>query len=366
MTRLASVTGLDCLGYPVAAAIRPRSLNLSVSFGKGPTQELAALSALMEAAELYFSEVPPHPTITSCYRDLEEGAALHPRTLKPMDPESELASVPLEWVRGKCLRTGRAVLVPWEIISMDYSLAARETRRRLEFGATGLAAGFDEATAQLHGLYEVVERDSHNAWNIASDDDRAETLVDLRSVECGETRKLIKIACSAGLSTLAWDMTGRSRIPCYLVELLDLGQGAATRYVQGAAAHLSPSLALQKALAEAAQVRLTYITGSRDDLDWDDYGGRFSEVLENREELLGSACARRTLPADGRRLSDKLSLVEILRRLEIHGFGDAVAVSLAQVGEPVFVVKVIVPKLRDIAEIQHYDAAIPRSREIYA
>lgn len=58
LTRLADLTGLDCIGPPVWTAVRPASLTLSTSQGKGATPLLAKLSAVMEAIELWHLEQP--------------------------------------------------------------------------------------------------------------------------------------------------------------------------------------------------------------------------------------------------------------------------------------------------------------------
>jgi len=52
ITRVARLTDLDVIGLPTWTAIRPASLTLSASQGKGLTDELARLSAVMEAIEL--------------------------------------------------------------------------------------------------------------------------------------------------------------------------------------------------------------------------------------------------------------------------------------------------------------------------
>ena len=53
ITRIANVTGLDCIGVHVAQAIRPNSRSLAVSQGKGLTLAAAKASALMESIEAY-------------------------------------------------------------------------------------------------------------------------------------------------------------------------------------------------------------------------------------------------------------------------------------------------------------------------
>src|SRR5215470_16074509 len=58
ITRLANITGLDTIGIPVWTAVRPLGLSLSVSQGKGVTQELAIMSGIMESIEVFHAEQP--------------------------------------------------------------------------------------------------------------------------------------------------------------------------------------------------------------------------------------------------------------------------------------------------------------------
>ena len=58
ITRLADVTGLDCIGIPVWMAVRPNSKTLAVSQGKGLSNAAAQASAVMEAAEVATAERP--------------------------------------------------------------------------------------------------------------------------------------------------------------------------------------------------------------------------------------------------------------------------------------------------------------------
>ena len=51
ITRVADITGMDRIGIPVYAAIRPDSKSLAVDSGKGITREQAKCSAVMEAIE---------------------------------------------------------------------------------------------------------------------------------------------------------------------------------------------------------------------------------------------------------------------------------------------------------------------------
>jgi len=80
LTRVADITGFDHIGIPVTATMRPNSLTLSVSSGKGLTKSAAIVSGVMEALELYHCESHPFKTITSTYEELQN-VAISPHKL---------------------------------------------------------------------------------------------------------------------------------------------------------------------------------------------------------------------------------------------------------------------------------------------
>src|SRR5207244_5110666 len=56
ITRIANVTGLDCIGIPVVMVCRPNSRALAVAQGKGLDLDAAKASGLMESVEAYHAE----------------------------------------------------------------------------------------------------------------------------------------------------------------------------------------------------------------------------------------------------------------------------------------------------------------------
>jgi YcaO-like protein with predicted kinase domain len=56
ITRVADVTGLDCIGIPVAFCCRPNSRALAVSQGKGLDLAAAKASAIMDSVEGFHAE----------------------------------------------------------------------------------------------------------------------------------------------------------------------------------------------------------------------------------------------------------------------------------------------------------------------
>jgi YcaO-like protein with predicted kinase domain len=355
ITRLATMTGLDRVGYPVAAAIRPLSRNLSVSMGKGPTLAQARVSAVMEAAELFFSEKPQVDVVQDSYRQLGERTALDPSIFAASDAPLDLSEQPFAWIRGKRLSSGQPLLVPWPSVSMDLSTEAAASV--FASGATGLAAAFDETEAQLHGLCEVIERDCHNSWNGLGDEARVKTLVD-PSIEASPALALmLEQIENAGLHLFVWDMTRENRLPCYLAEVLDFADGAPTSFAQGSAAHIEPGRAIEKAIAEALQVRLTYISGSRDDLDWSDYGDRFKDVVSSRQwlsdlRLPRSAPGQPTV--DTARTPEK-TVQRICEWLWQSDRCEVIAARLSPEDAPAAVVKVVVPGLQDTPDANFFE-----------
>ncbi len=367
VSRLANVTGLDRIGLPVVAAVRPLSRNITVSFGKGKTLEGARISALMEAAELYFSESCRQPQVYATYLELENRLALNPVQLTAKGSPSDVLHRKFNWVSGFNLKSGRLVLVPWEFISMDYSTVARKPERPLAFGPTGLAAAFDEPRAILHGLYEVIERDCHASWNAISDSAREATLVDLQSISDDDTLRLLDALKSGLLDVLVWDMTGDLGVPCYLAEIFDLDALTHTRYAHGAAADISPHLAIYRALCEAAQVRLTYISGSRDDLDHDDYGNQFDEMVANRKWVLENLVPMVKVSSSVENDSGaNKTLDSVCERLEDSGFEDIIVVRLSGADDQVAVVKVIVPALKDLRDLEPQKPAEQLVEDVFA
>jgi ribosomal protein S12 methylthiotransferase accessory factor len=71
ITRLANVTGLDAIGVPVYAAIRPNSRSVSTSQGKGLDVPSERASALMESIEMWHAEHVELPIRWESYRALQ-------------------------------------------------------------------------------------------------------------------------------------------------------------------------------------------------------------------------------------------------------------------------------------------------------
>src|SRR5712692_4390836 len=70
ITRIANVTGLDCIGIPVVMVCRPNSRSIAVSQGKGTTLVAAKASGVMESIEFYHAERIQQPLMLGSYAEL--------------------------------------------------------------------------------------------------------------------------------------------------------------------------------------------------------------------------------------------------------------------------------------------------------
>jgi YcaO-like protein with predicted kinase domain len=273
ITRIANVTGLDRLQIPVAFACRPNSRGLSVSQGKGLSVDAAKASALMEAVESYHAERITAPLRCASFDDLvRDSAVVDPDQLPAASGLSFDRSTPTLWIEGQDIVTETTIWVPYEIVETNYTLPFADRPRSFQCTTNGLASGNHPLEAILHGVCEVVERDAVAVWSARSIEYKLQSRVDLNTVDEADCRRVLDIFVRAGLSVDVWDITSDIGIPAFRARIVDISAGSGCSYsADGTGAHPSRSIALLRALTEAAQCRLTLITGSRDDIFRADY-----------------------------------------------------------------------------------------------
>lgn len=261
ITRLADVTALDRLGVPVYQAVRPASRNLSVSQGKGLTPAAARVSAAMEALELWHAERLDHlPQVRVSLREMEYANPIRGRDLPWVEGAVGLDAAPVPWVPARSLVSGRRAWLPRELLEVDFTVPEVLRPRMLYASSNGLASGNCPEEAQLHALCEVVE---HHGLHLSREGSRGRTALDPGSVDDPACRRLIEGVARAGMKLGIFDVGWEAGVPSLQVDLVapDL-----PNVWLGAGTHPSPAVALARALTEAAQSRLAYISGARDDL----------------------------------------------------------------------------------------------------
>ena len=350
ITRLAEVTGLDRIGIPVWMAVRPNSKTLAVSQGKGLSDPAAQASAIMEAAEIATAERFPVATRLCSMQDLvAEGArVLSLNSLiargEPLVTETET----IAWVEGYDLLAGGTAWMPAEAVSLDPRDPAGRISRFWQ-SSDGLASGNILLEAVVHGLCERVERDATALWLFRSDADVFSRCIDPASLGDSAVDGLAAQIDRSGFQLRLFDITSDIGVPVSFAVIAPKLDGHEKHWKHfdlssGVGCHPSHARAAVRAITEAAQSRVTSITGARDDFDPNLYTTQLKADLTDYLRAHPTNCAPRD---DGRTLDAMDNLEFILERLRIRGVGTAIVVPL-EVDEAGFAVaKVVVPELEN-------------------
>ena len=352
ITRLADVTGLDCVGIPVVMAVRPNARSLAVSQGKGLTRELARASALMEAIELHHAERVVLPLKLGSIEELRYDHALLDLEVLPRD---RLAAVdpyrPILWVEGVDIQRGRGVWVPFAIVHTAYGpdATALPATGCLAMSSNGLASGNHPLEAIAHGVYECIERDATGLFTLATETGREARRLDLATVDDPSCRVILERLARAAVLVAVWDVTSDVGLPVYSATICerDPSSARAVGAAHGSGCHPAREIALARALTEAVQSRLTVVSGARDDMSRSIYRKSLDRVVLERlrAELLRDGT--RPFHAAPGVVADTANeeLAHAAAKLSAAGFTQIVAVDLTRRELRVPVVRVVVPGL---------------------
>ncbi|NYH89991.1 ribosomal protein S12 methylthiotransferase accessory factor [Actinopolymorpha rutila] len=368
ITRIANVTGLDHIGIPVVMVCRPNSRALAVAQGKGTTLDAAKASGVMESIETYHAERVHRPLLYGSLHDLEADHRLVDVTRLNQPRDSAFhPDLPLLWVEGFDLIAQHHVWVPFEMVHANFTTPRPSGSGCFAQTSNGLASGNHLLEAVTHCLTEVVERDAATLWSLRGEAYQRSTRVDLDTVTDPECRRVLDLLEQAGMAVAAWELTSDVGIPVYMSMFCDRANasiGLVENY-RGYGCHSTHEIALLRALTEAAQMRLTIISGSRDDLDPAHYRGRAAKGAPRQSvEWLDHDGTLRTF-GDGDRQDFATFDEEIdwqLRRLEAAGIESAVVVDLTRPEFGLPVARLVVPGLEMAFMEWNYFATGERAR----
>ena len=228
ITRVADLTGLDRVGLPVYAAYRPLSLCLVTSMGKGVTHAAARVSAAMEAIEKRAAERPAASMRRATLRELSEAqeVVVDVARLPRLRAEGLGRDVPILWVEGHELGSGRSCWVPHERVTTDYSALADPERDVFTATTTGLASGNTLPEATLHALCEAIERDARALWELSGHRQRDDLRLDLATVADRDCRAVLDRLDAAGVQAAVWDITSDVGVAAFCLQgLRPIGAG---------------------------------------------------------------------------------------------------------------------------------------------
>ncbi len=342
ITRLADLSGLDCLGVHVFQAVRPWGRSLSVHQGKGLTETAAMIGALMEAIESDRAEAYQGDQRVCAFEDLDpaERAPMLSDFAHHRASADEAAA--LAWVAARRPGGGQPLWAPFDAVSADYS---RPAEAWVDRSSNGLGARFDDEGAGIKAIVEVVERDAEHGWRGASLRTRALTQVDETSIPTDWFRDFLDVARSRGVFVSIHRIPAVIPLMVFVCELFEPGSGpVARRRASGTGCGFTSEAAFAAAVLEASQSRLTAISGARDDLPTFDPASPVGlglglppsagSLLERWEAIQVSASEPPPESVAG--LADALAAA---------GYSDIGLVDLAPPGHEARVIKAFVPGL---------------------
>jgi ribosomal protein S12 methylthiotransferase accessory factor len=344
ITRISVLTGLDVLGIPVVAATRPNSRSIAVHQGKGITLAAAKASAVMEAVETFHAETMMLPLRLAAHHEL--AGAVDPAEL-PRSAARSSGDARILWVEARDLMGRGSLFVPHELVTADYTHPTLPGTGFFQATTNGLASGNHWLEAVLHGLYEVVERDAIALWRGGGERARDGRAVALDSIDGPVSQGLLAHYRAAQVAVRVWDVTSDVALPCFVALAVAPDGADGVEPELGSGCHADRDIAFSRALSEAAQARLTRISGARDDFAPDGYGdvaradrldmaGRWMRAPARRDFHDAPSCAGSTLRQD---------LDAVLARLDAAGLRQVAYVDLTRAEFGIPVARMIVPGL---------------------
>ncbi len=359
VTRIARVTDLDRTGIEVACAVRPGGHVLQVTQGKGLAFRDAAAGALLEAAELACAErVDVAELAWGSERDLHARRVPH---LAPADLGGEAeGEARLAWRETRDLSSAAPVLAPAAALHVPAQGGPALGLAGARWTSNGMGAHPSWTSALLHALLEVVERDQlaralPAGW---TGDEVAARNLSAASLRGAAPRvaSLAERVERRGFDVHLFDLAPEDGLglPVAGALLFDRQRGPVP-LTAGYACRIDRASALEAALLEAAQSRLTDIHGAREDVASADGSGveRLRRACDRARARPRLRAGRDAQPAGqvpgslalARRGSASRCVEAVLASLRRAGHDRAVAVDLAPAGLGVHVAKVLVPGL---------------------
>lgn len=348
ITRVANVTGLDRISVPVVMVVRPNSRSVAVSQGKGLDLEAAKASGLMESVESWHAERIAHPVKYGTHQALARDHRMVEIERLPEIRRSRFhAQKRLLWIEGVNLLDGQSLWLPYEMVHTDYTHPSAPGHGCFPASTNGLASGNHPLEATCHAICEVIERDATSVWHALPARRRAETRIKPDSIADPACRSVLERFEAAGLEIAIWDVTSDVGVPCFYCLLLE-GAGSPGHLGAGAGCHPASEIALLRALTEAAQTRLTYVSGSRDDLsptEFTDQG--VNDKHQAARALIGNQDPQRAFDSSAAHGGDSFQedLDWILGRLQAVGISEVLQVDLTRPDIGIPVIRVVIPGL---------------------
>ena len=234
--------------------------------------------------------------------------------------------------------------------------------------SNGLASGNHPLEAASHAICELVERDAVALWHLVGGTARTEGRIDLEGIEDPPCREVLDKMQAADLAVGVWDATSDIGLATFVCVVADRAPSEFGHFYsnQGSGTHPSREVALLRALTEAAQTRLTYIAGTRDDANREFFerARNPDRVAKARNHIDGPESAAfaafQSVPTHPRTTFDD-DLKWELERLRAVGVRQVAVVDLSRPELGLPVVRAVIPGLESLHDAPGYLPG-PRAR----
>jgi len=316
-------------------AVKPQGRSLSSGSGKGSTMNASWVSAVMEASEQSMWESATFEKIHASRTNLQRMGL---SVADGNDLPHQMSAIwhdelPIDWTPGWDIVSGSPVWVPESLASV--SLRRTDHLNPFVSGSNGLASGAHVLEAVLSGLQEVIERDGLVLRTMV---DPAPHLTADELLERAAPVVWEKIQRSGLLLEVA-DCTTEIGVPI-VAAYLHQREGGTTGSFKGMGAGVNSETALVRAVTEAAQARCIIVAGARDDMFETDRAASVQPAMRR-------ATPQQSLMAgtDHSTGSVATDIEWMVSQLGKAGFHQVIVLRLSSPGDPVQVVRVIVPGL---------------------
>jgi ribosomal protein S12 methylthiotransferase accessory factor len=360
ITRVTNTTCLDYFGVPVYASIRPDAAvgSLCVNAGKGLKAIDAKVGACMEAIEFYYTEYGNShlkvKNLNPCelYVNSEQDYILEfcPILHTEIDLEKKIGCI-----EAINILNGKKSYVPAELVFFP---CPNKISIHQYFGndTNGLASGNNVSEATLHGIHELLERDIRSFHTIK---DRS-ILLNYDTLPKEIKRVVNKVNQLGYLISIRY-MPNQFNLPCFAATIGNINDLNPIYICGGYGCHLSRKIALNRAVTECFQSRLSFIHGGRDDLEvrYKQFEGWTSAKKKKyAERLISKIMSNESTKISFQNIPDKsknlYSLEGALERvkslLQEKGFNKILRVVYTKKNDVVQVVRVIIPKMENFEE----------------
>src|SRR5262249_50408155 len=247
---------------------------------------------------------------------------------------------------------------PFELVHVNGTAAGRVAPGLFCCSTNGLASGNTLLEAISSGICEVVERDSTALSGLRPEHERAACRIDRDTIDDPGCREALDKFDAAGIAVGVWETTTDVGIPSFDCLIAERTEDAmrSLHASGGQGCHPSRAVALLRALTEAAQTRLTVISGARDDLLRTEYDRHRSPDQVQKLRNLALAAGSRAFSAGptfaGQTFENDVCWM--IDRLRAVGLDSVVVFDLTKPEFGISVVKVVIPGLEGIHSFPNY------------